>query len=486
MNILFVYPNSYLSNGVPTGISILASLLKKNSHVVDIFDWTFLKTKETHVDPAYGTRILLPTAFTLEDLTASDPVVSIEEAFALKLKSFAPDLVAVSVMTGYFDAVIDLLRNVKPNCPIVAGGIHPTICPEDTLSFKEIDYICVGEGEEFIVNFCSRLQEGKEVYDLPNLGYRSDGKIVINPLRPFVNLDSLPDMAWELFDKRHLFRPFMGKVYTGGYFLMSRGCPERCTYCLNWALRDKFKGCGKYYRYQSPQTTSRQIRHLQNEFKADFFRFYDESLALFNEDFLEELARELKPLNIKFACSLRPETITARKVELLVSMGCVAANIGLESGNEQLRSEILNRHMSNEQIKLVVDILKSAGIRVTTFNMIGMPGETRENVFETIHLNKVLDVHAVNLYALYPYPGTEIFNRFYPKVRDANGRIVSPSKASTFKMSNMSSDEIDGLLRTFELYVRLPKDQWSQIKKAELPTNAAQELRVLLQHQILY
>ena len=424
MKILFMYPNTYLSNGVPTGMAVLAALLKQHGHAVEVFDWTFLKTSKCDNAPTYGTRILLPTAYTLEDLTAQDPVVSLEEEFRNKLKSFSPDLIAISVMTGYFDTVIDLLRTVKPACPVVGGGIHPTICPEDTLAFHEIDYICVGEGEEFIVELCERLQRGADIYDLPNLGYRNSETVKVNKLRPFVDLDTLPDMMWELFDKRHLFRPFMGKVYTGGYFLMSRGCPGKCTYCLNWGIREKLKGCGKYFRFQSPKTTGRQIRYLKCKFNADFFRFYDESLALFNEEFLIELAEELTPLNIKFACSLRPETINKRKVELLVSMGCVAANIGLESGNERIRSEILNRRMSNDQIRNAVGILKNAGIRVTTFNMIGLPGETRENVFETVRLNKALDVHAVNLYALYPYPGTEIFDRFYSKVRKDRKSVV--------------------------------------------------------------
>ncbi|MBN2452662.1 MAG: B12-binding domain-containing radical SAM protein [Candidatus Omnitrophica bacterium] len=484
MKILFMYPNAYLSNGVPTGIATLSSLLKERGHEVDVFDWTFIKTAVRDTTPTYGTRILLPTRYTLEDLTADDPVFSLEDAFAEKLQRFRPDLVAVSVLTGYFDAVIDLLKKVKPSCRVVAGGIHPTICPEDALSFREIDMICVGEGEEFMVELCEAMEKGKDITGIRNLGYKTERGTRFNELRPFVNLDNLPDMDWGIFDKRHLFRPFQGTVYSGGCFLMSRGCPERCTYCLNWAFRDKFRGCGRYFRFQSPQTTGRQIRFLKERYNADFFRFYDESLALFDEKFLTSLVGELKPLGIKFACSLRPETISKRKVDLLVSMGCVAANIGLESGNERIRAEILNRRMSNDQIRHAVDILKGANIRVTTFNMIGLPGETRENVFETIELNKSLDIPAVNVYAIYPYPGTEIYNRFHPRLRDESGMITPVSRASSFGMSKMTSGEIDGLLRTFEFYVRLPEDIWPQIQIAEGNDICAEDARKQFQERL--
>ena len=171
-----------------------------------------------------------------------------------------------------------------------------------------------------------------------------------------------------------------------------------------------------------------------------------------------------------FGCSVRPETITKHKVELLKSMGCVAATVGIESGNPRLRKEILNRKMSNELIEKAINLLKDADIRVSTFNMIGFPEETRENVFETIRLNKKLGVSAVNVYVVYPYPGTEINRNYQIELRDKSGKLIPVSEAASFELSYMSRSEVEALLKTFPLYVSLPEDKWAEVRKAEQPS----------------
>ena len=105
MKILFLYPNQYSSIGIPTGISTLSAVLKREGYEVDIFDWTFIKTKrertnEKSLRPYNG--LYLPTSYTIEELVADDPVQSLDDAFEEKLRYFDPDLVAVSVMTGFF------------------------------------------------------------------------------------------------------------------------------------------------------------------------------------------------------------------------------------------------------------------------------------------------------------------------------------------------------------------------------------------------
>lgn len=465
MKILFIYPNDYLEIGIPSGIATLSAVLKQAGFEVELFDFTFVKTKES--GQGHNTGGFLPTAYTMDDLVRDDPVTTLEDAFREKINKFKPNLVAVSTMTGHFDEVIDLLKAVKPDCPVVVGGVHATIFPEDVLNFSEVDYVCVGDGEEMIVELCETLRDKKDVSSIKNLGFRKNDQIVINDLREFVNLDDLPIPDWGLFDKRHLFRPFKGEIYQGSFYVMSRGCPQLCTYCVNGSLRKVMKNCGRYFRYQSPSTTIKQIKYLKEKFNATWFKFADDSIMLFSDQYLEELADGLAPLGIKFGCSVRPETATANKVRLLKKMGCVAASVGVESGNEELRREMLNRRMSNDQIKNAINLLNAEDIRVSTFNMIGLPNESRENVFETIKLNKELNVEAVNVYIIYPYPGTDIFRNNNIKIRNHDGKIVPVAKASSFAFSKMDPEEVDGLLKTFRLYLRLPEEMWPIIKIAE-------------------
>ena len=482
MRILFLYPNKYLNTGIPTGIATLSAVLKREGHEVDIFDWTFIKTESENEKPLTANKgLYLPTPYTIENLVADDPVRSLDEAFEEKLRSFDPDLVAVSVMTGYFDDVTGLLNRVRPSCPVVVGGVHSTISPEDALAPDVVDFICVGEGEEFLLELCNRMENNMDYTGIRNLGYKRGKQVKINKLRPFMDMDELPDPDWELFDERHLFRPFMGHVYSGSFYVMSRGCPGRCSYCVNGALRKRLRDCGRYFRYQSPGTTARQLANLKKKHGATWFKFADDSIMLLPKTYLEQLADALKPLNIMFGCSVRPETVTRHKVELLKSMGCVAASVGIESGNAIIRKEILNRNMSNEQIEKAIHLLQEFGIRVSTFNMIGLPEEERKNVFETIRLNKQLGIPAVNVYIVYPYPGTEISLNYGTNFRDEKGKIIPVSEAAVFKLSKMPRHEVEGLLKTFNLYVDLPEEMWQTIRKAERSSPQDSELKAKLE-----
>jgi radical SAM superfamily enzyme YgiQ (UPF0313 family) len=99
--------------------------------------------------------------------------------------------------------------------------------------------------------------------------------------------------------------------------------------------------------------------------------------------------------------------------------------------------------------------------------MIGLPGETREDVFKTINFNRKLNADAANVYIIYPYPGTPISERYKVNFRDKEGNLIPVSEASSFHLSMMPPEEVEGLLKTFNLYLKLPEDMWMNIKKAE-------------------
>lgn len=491
MKILFVFPNDYLLNGIPAGIAVLSAVLKKHGHQIKVFDFTFIKTKksksheEQNKELSYE-AVYLPTKYTLEDLVKNDPVESLESKFKQCLRDFEPDIIAMSSTSGAFSMGIDLLRKCKSHikCKVIAGGVHPTCDPKDALGYDEIDLICFGEGEEFMVELCECLSQGKDWRHLKNLGYKTkSGAIRINEPRPFIDLDTLPTPDWSIFDQRHLFRPYMGKIYKGSFYALSRGCPYGCPYCLNGTLRKQLKDCGRYYRFESPRMAAKHLSDLNKLYGANWFKFADNSLMSMSEEYLEELAESIIPLKIHFACSVRPETVSERKIELLKKMGCVAMSIGIESGNERIRREVLYRFMTDKQIEAAINMMNNHGIRVSSFNMIGLPGETRENAFETIRLNKKLTVAAANVYALYPYPGTEIAIKHHINVKDKNGRIIQENKASRFALSKMSPREVDGLIRTFNLYLALPEDLWPAVRYAEKNDKKGKELsRTLIKY----
>jgi anaerobic magnesium-protoporphyrin IX monomethyl ester cyclase len=476
MRILFFYPNDYLNIGIPNGIATLSAIAKLNFHQVDIFDTTFIKVQQAEDNHGKSEGIFLPTKYSLEDLTKNDPIENVEDAFDRKINEFKPDLIAVSTMTGTFNWSLNILNRIKPRAKIIYGGVHPSISPKEVLKHGIVDFVCVGEGEELLIKLCECLGNEKDYSQIKNLGYKKSGTTHINELGPFVNLDNLPTPDWSLFDERHLFRPFMGEIYKGSFYEMSRGCPMNCNYCVNVSLKKILKKCGSYFRYQSPQKTIRQLGELKEKYGATWFKFADDSITYFKEDYLEELADGLSKLTIQFGCSIRPEAVTKRKIELLKKMGCVAGTVGIESGNPRIRKEVLNRRISDEQIEETINNLIDANIRVTTFNMIGLPGETREDIFQTIKFNKSLNIEAANVYIIYPYPGTFIHEKYKINIFDNNGDIIPVSQASSFHLSKIEPHEVEGLLKTFNLYMRLPETLWPIIELSEGESNAAKEL----------
>ena len=475
MKVLFFNPANYLEIGIPQGIAILSAILKREGHQVEVFDTTFLKPRNYGTqskEPMGGPAIFKKTAYTLEDIVKDDAVVIIEDEFQRHVDRYNPDLIAVSSMTTNYDFAIDVMKKVRTKCPVIFGGVHATIRPEEVIAEECIDMVCIGEGEDALSELCNAMESGANYGGIRNLWIKSNrGIISKNDISPFVNLDDLPCPDWSIFDLRHLFRPFMGEIYKGGFYISSRGCPAACTYCVNLTLRKMFKNCGRYFRYQKPDTTITHLAELKQKYSAIWFKFGDDTFLLQPLNNLQELAERMKPLNIQFGCSVRPDTVTEEKVKLVKDMGCVAMSVGIETGNEEIRRSVLSRQISDEQIERAFQIINDHGIRISTFNLIGVREERRENVFETIAFNKKLNVKSANVYILYPFPGTQIYLDNNINYRGKDNRIIPMSAASVFNLSNMNIEEVMGLEKTFNLYLSLPEQLWPIVQLAEERTS---------------
>jgi anaerobic magnesium-protoporphyrin IX monomethyl ester cyclase len=482
MKVLFVYPEHYLNIGIPGGIAIMSAILKKHGHEVQVFDTCFLKTApdgfdsgELHVathggsadsDKA-GVQVFRKTAYTIEDLVKDDPVVTYAGEFQKMIDEFQPDLIALSVMTSTFDFALDLVRQVKYSVPVIVGGVHATIAVDDCMAQKEIDIACVGEGDEALLELCNRMEAGEDYTDVPSMCFKMpDGSIKKNPLGPLTDVSKLPCPDWGLFDRRHLFRPFDGEIYAGSFYSQSRGCPMQCTYCIDPTVSKMVGGAKTYFRMQPPEVTLAHLTELKEKFGATWYKFTDDTFLLPSVEHLTALGEGLKTLGIQFACSVMPNTINEEKVRLAKEMGCVSMSIGVESGNEGIR-KMIRRHYRDETLIRNLKIVADHDIRISTFNIIGFPGETRENVFETIELNRQLGSGSCNVYILFPYPGTAIQKEYELPLRREDGRIMPVSEAKNLGLSAMLPAELEGLQNTFNLYLNLPKALWGIIGLAE-------------------
>lgn len=482
MNVLFVYPEHYLNIGIPGGIAIMSAILKNHGHNVRLFDTCFLKTIPDGIDSGKlhaashggsadsnkaGLQVFRKTSYTIEDLVRDDLVVTHGEEFQKVIDDFRPDLIAISAMTSTFDFAMELLRQVKYNAPVIVGGVHATIAVDDCLVQKEVDIVCIGEGDEVLPELCDLMQQGKDYTSVKSMCFKMpDGTVKRNPPAPLIDVSTLPCPDWGLFDPRHLFRPFDGEIYTGSFYSQSRGCPMQCTYCINQTVSSMVGGAKKYFRIQPPAVTLAHLTELKEKFGATWYKFTDDTFLLPSEEHLAELGEGLKALGIQFACSVMPNTITVEKVRLAKEMGCVAMSIGVESGNEGIR-KMIRRNYRDETLIRNLKIVTDHDIRLSTFNIIGFPGENRENVFETIELNRKLGTSSCNVYILFPYPGTAIQKEYNIPLRGADGKIMPVSEAKNLGLSAMLPAELVGLQNTFNLYLNLPKALWGVVGLAE-------------------
>ena len=288
-------------------------------------------------------------------------------------------------------------------------------------------------------------------------------------MRPLIDLNSLPCPDWSLFNKRHLIGVYRGKICNRGHYLTMRGCPYACSYCTNNYFKKLYKGKGRFVRLESVGRTVNNLKKLKKDYDLDIIKFSDdlflvrsiEELKYFRDDYK-------KHINLPFLISVTPNMVTEEKIKIIQEAGCVHLSIGIESGNERIRKEILNRNITNEQILNAFKIANKLGIRTSSFNMIDLPTETRRDVFKTIEMNRMAKVGTANVYYLYPFPKTEI--RAYCENQNMippDADSISIFEGEKFNLSKIPLKELQGLRKTFILYMKMPKVYYPLIRICE-------------------
>ena len=373
MKIHFIYSDvsTYYYPGVHHGLASISSVLKSHGHLVSMH----------HVKKEPSRNEMLDV-----------------------IQRECPDLIAFSSVTNQIEYVDTWSRWIKQEfaVPTICGGIHATLNPEEVIGFDGIDVVCRGEGEYPVLELADDL--GRT--DIGNLWVKRDGDIIKNPLRPLIfPLDSLPHPDYTLFDCDTIVKDRNGDFS----ILASRGCPFNCTYCCNHALRQLQKDKGKYFRLRSVDNVLEQLKLLADEYPIRHFTFADDVFGLSKDWALEFCEKYPKVFDFEFECNARTEMVDEELCENLSRAHCTQINFGIESGNEWLRKNILKRKMSNEQIIRAFDTAHKFGLKTLSYNMIGLPYETPEMIWETINLNKRCAPSRIVISFFYPYPGTELY-----------------------------------------------------------------------------
>lgn len=468
--ILFLQPNLMLQTTLPLGVAILSATLKRAGFSVDIFDTTFYETENISSDDARVENLQL-AKFTLgEEIQNLRTRQQMHEDLVNKIKEYNPDLLAVSIFEDLYPLTLELLHTVKDfNIFTIAGGPFPTVAPEKVIEEVTIDAVCIGEGEEALLELCNKLFAGDDYSSIKNLWVKKNGKVMKNGMHKPVDLNHTPSPDFSLFDERRFYKPMKGKVYRMGLIETHRGCPYTCTFCSSHTLSKLYKqetGVN-YFRSKDIDKVRAELKILVDEYNVEFIYFTSEVL-LNSKRYIKEFAEMYKEFNLPFFCQSRAEAINDETVGYLEEMNCHSLAMGIEHGNEEFRFKTLNRKVSNETYINALKCLEKTDIKVSVNNIIGFPDETRELVFDTINLNRLFNVYQINAYFFTPYHGTELRNYCVQKgyiKEDTQTHTVT--KGTVLNLPSMSPEEIRGLVRTFNLYVRFPKERYPDIKIAE-------------------
>ncbi len=332
-------------------------------------------------------------------------VASDEDPVAVA-REWQPGVVGYSVYTGSQGYYRDLNLRIKEAAEVVSvfGGPHPTYFPE-YVEEPGVDAVCIGEAEGAILDLVESVQAGHPLTGIDNWWFKRNGQIERNPVRPLeddMDRIAFPDREL-LFEKDDFARQSGIK-----HFITSRGCPYDCTYCFNHALAQVYKGKGKRLRQMSVDKVIQEIQWVQERYPLQFVVFLDDLFIVY-ANWLEELAEKLpREVGLPFFCNVRANLVTPQKIEMLKRAGCASVGMGLETGDPALRNEILKRNLSDEQIIEASSLVREAGIRLLTTNMVGLPGGTLGDDFQTLALNHACKPAYANAFLYQPYPRTEL------------------------------------------------------------------------------
>ena len=325
-----------------------------------------------------------------------------DETLLQKIRGADPQLLGLSLTSRQWQRARIVVKMVREHIdlPVITGGLHPTFAPEDVLANDGFDYVCLGEGEEALLEFMNIMERGEpiEVGTVRNIQCRGGPRPTLRP--PFEPIDALPFMA----------RDMLGEQHGVTHMVTQRGCPFPCTYCAARKFHDLYGGIGTYGRRRSHENVLAEIEELCETQRVTYITFLDDTFTLAPSWVKTFCALYAERFGIGFSLHARAETIRPEMLDQLAAAGCKHITYGVESGSDRIRRDVMQRVITNEKLIEVFEQTRERGIIVTANYILGIPGETPSEIDETIALHELLLPDDFGYFVFYPYPGTALFH----------------------------------------------------------------------------
>ncbi len=358
-------------------------------------------------------EVLLEPVLILRDAEKYSP-----KNYAKMIQAMNADVVAFSIMSPHWYPMEPYFAEIKklmPDLPIVIGGYQAMLSQEQTIENPNIDYICVGDGEYAIGNVVQHLLGAKHGPADGMWEKLIDGDVYKTEGHQIGDLAALPFPDYDVFEKEDGFKDVNSSIFgPKGKLVLpvmtGRGCPYRCTYCCNTPILEGWKTKKTFLRKYDPQDMVDELIRLRDKYGVGYFEFWDE-LFLSNLKFVRAFfALYKEQIRLPFSINSRVEVMNEEFCKTAAEAGCHTIWFGIESGDEEFRAKMLGRKMTNKQVIEAASNCKKAGINRLTFNIVGAPLETAENMRRTLELNRTIAPEHFFFFPYIPLRGTPLYN----------------------------------------------------------------------------
>lgn len=346
----------------PLGLAYLASMLEKNDIDVRIFD--IMATNN-----------------------------SLAEIISL-IENESPSVVGITSTTPQIRGAVQLAKTLKrtfqDEVRTALGGAHITADPDFFNRFNYFDFAVTGEGEITFTDLIIKSLKKEEVNG------------VFTGVQ-YSNLDEIPFPARHLYDQDSYYLPIYGNKFATIH--TTRGCPFNCNFCSKPIT-------GRSVRFRSPQNVVNEIEYLVNEKKIKYVLFTDDTFSI-NKKRVKEICNELmkRDIRISWSCETRANLVDESLLKIMHKAGCGEIDFGIETGNEELRLNVIKKGISNKHIQNAFSLCKKFNIQTGAFVMLGFPSENMESMLETLNFCKKIEPDTIGLHLTVPMPGSQIYQQ---------------------------------------------------------------------------
>ena len=326
------------------------------------------------------------------------------------------------VSFNYSIDTVKYLKTTYPDIPVVVGGQQATLRPLPILKETGVDYLVQGEGEYVMLDMVKYLlgrPDAPALADIPSLMYLRNGEVVRHERAPRTeNLDAIPLPDRDAFKWRK---------YPQWVIMTSRGCPYECAFCSSSSF------WGRTVRFRSAESVLAEMEQLVNKYQVTSFLILDDTFTL-KKDRLERICRGIveKKLPITWACGTRTDQIDEDIVQLLKDARCNSITFGIESANQKTL-DLIRKDVSVEQQRKGILLSKRMGMQTRTSFMIGLPGESRTELMNSLKFLLETEPNEIQLYPVMPYDGTKVYNQ-----REEWGIVICNENCSEWSKDSLN------------------------------------------------